>query len=822
MAKNNKWFKNDADKSGIFKGTRGPAQDAGGADSDEKVKVSSNDTTPGYLNGKLVAGANVTLTEGADGADEILTISATDADTNDKVKVSADDSTEDYLEQKIVAGKSIIINTLFPAGDEDLQISADIKTGKSLWVDITNGNNATAIVGSLSYSYLTIGAAVTDAVAGDTVLVLPGVYSETLELNKDISVIGVGGYPVTTIAGTGGGGPTVSLGIGSITGFKVITYSGDAAIKYTGLLTTVSYLNQIAVSGPAGIAAAGTYGLHHNGTAKVIVNEFRFTGGNFDSFVHCDGQGILALTGMHVPGGGNITNAISATGGTGPTGTRLQLSDINSGSPTVTNAISLGEATIIIRNSALFNCVNGIHITTLNYNLQGTAIRLDSTGAYDILVDDMGLGTIFLGTINLTACELQEGKISIPTNFLASDHNWTFQDAKSTIDNASYRCFTDLTIGHAEKGFRGDFGAGCPTARGMLVYQYDDSSISYLNVSEAAASSDIGDTFTFASTSIDEALYFALSLQNDSDVLKCFGMELYVAGSRLGGTIVAEVWDGSGWAEVGMMETLAAPPYTPIVGQNIWGPVPLAKYSHLRLGIDNDTSWTKNDPPGLGTDYYWVRLRQSVAVGQAGIFGQAKLHTNTTRTNEDGLLEYFGNARRPKLQLMHNALLYELSSIAGKDQVIDFSADISIKIKKNKLEFNAIDGSGSTFQVSPGVDVSFPAIFRIAWQPESTNVGDIVMHIRYNIFKDGFLLDGSLATTTITYDGTPGNQPILTTGGIANELQYLDVPIDISSAVPGISYVALSFERDGPNGLDDFTGDMIISMVQLTAHEWVG
>ena len=45
--------------------------------SDEKTKVSSNDSTAGYLNGKLVAGTNITLTEGSDGADETLTIAST-------------------------------------------------------------------------------------------------------------------------------------------------------------------------------------------------------------------------------------------------------------------------------------------------------------------------------------------------------------------------------------------------------------------------------------------------------------------------------------------------------------------------------------------------------------------------------------------------------------------------------------------------------------------------------------------------------------------------------------------------------------------------
>jgi len=41
------------------------------------VKVSANDTTAGYLNGKLVAGANISLTEGSDGGNETLTVALT-------------------------------------------------------------------------------------------------------------------------------------------------------------------------------------------------------------------------------------------------------------------------------------------------------------------------------------------------------------------------------------------------------------------------------------------------------------------------------------------------------------------------------------------------------------------------------------------------------------------------------------------------------------------------------------------------------------------------------------------------------------------------
>jgi hypothetical protein len=46
------------------------------AATDEKAKVSSNDTTPGYLDGKLVAGSGITLTTNNDGGNETLTITA--------------------------------------------------------------------------------------------------------------------------------------------------------------------------------------------------------------------------------------------------------------------------------------------------------------------------------------------------------------------------------------------------------------------------------------------------------------------------------------------------------------------------------------------------------------------------------------------------------------------------------------------------------------------------------------------------------------------------------------------------------------------------
>jgi hypothetical protein len=64
--------------SNVLKVYNGSAWVSIESNTDQSVKVSSNDTTAGFLNGKLVAGTAITLTEGSDGGNETLTITAED------------------------------------------------------------------------------------------------------------------------------------------------------------------------------------------------------------------------------------------------------------------------------------------------------------------------------------------------------------------------------------------------------------------------------------------------------------------------------------------------------------------------------------------------------------------------------------------------------------------------------------------------------------------------------------------------------------------------------------------------------------------------
>lgn len=59
----------------VANGTKTLSDITAAAGTDEKAKISSNDTTQGYLNGKLVAGDGIAFTENNNGSNETLTVS---------------------------------------------------------------------------------------------------------------------------------------------------------------------------------------------------------------------------------------------------------------------------------------------------------------------------------------------------------------------------------------------------------------------------------------------------------------------------------------------------------------------------------------------------------------------------------------------------------------------------------------------------------------------------------------------------------------------------------------------------------------------------
>ena len=131
----------------------------GSASTDEKVKISSGDTTAGRLDAKLVAGTNITITKLNPGVDEQLSISAAGGTDAHDVKVSSDDSTPSTLDGKIVAGTNVTLTVLNPGANEqisiaasggtdahDVKVSSDDSTPSTLDGKVVAGTNVTLTV----------------------------------------------------------------------------------------------------------------------------------------------------------------------------------------------------------------------------------------------------------------------------------------------------------------------------------------------------------------------------------------------------------------------------------------------------------------------------------------------------------------------------------------------------------------------------------------------------------------------------------------------------------------------------------------------------
>jgi hypothetical protein len=100
---------------------------------DEKVKISSNDTTSDYIENKIIA-VNLTSYVTPEGGDESFVIR-----DDEKSKVSSNDSASDYLQNKLTAGTNVTITVLNEGGVEELQINSTA-SGSSVgdFLDLTD------------------------------------------------------------------------------------------------------------------------------------------------------------------------------------------------------------------------------------------------------------------------------------------------------------------------------------------------------------------------------------------------------------------------------------------------------------------------------------------------------------------------------------------------------------------------------------------------------------------------------------------------------------------------------------------------------------
>lgn len=271
---------------------------------DERTKVSSNDTTAGYLNGKLVAGTGISFIENNDGGNETLTISSS-------ITQYTDEQVDDRVAALLVAGTNITLT--YDDGAGTLTIDAT-GGGASTLDDLTDAIITTpSIYQHLEYddgdsawknvSDLTMasGAIITSA-SGEVLTIQPSyalyMYSPNGPITIEAGVEAGAGAAFDMLAGsatsdnnTGGGYTmTAGTGFGSGAGGNLTLHAG-----YGGDDDGPGGNVDLESGGGGGSGVAGKIRLRAGVTAYAMLDTSNLILSN-RTFLFPDADGTFALT----------------------------------------------------------------------------------------------------------------------------------------------------------------------------------------------------------------------------------------------------------------------------------------------------------------------------------------------------------------------------------------------------------------------------------------------------------------------------------------------------------------------------------------------
>ncbi len=297
--------------------------------------------------------------------------------------------------------------------------AANFLTSKVVWVDATAGSDATGARNNAAKPFATIEAAVTAAVAGDTVFVHPGSYTPTASISKDNIQIwceeGVSiSYNTTLITGLSNGATFKLMGRAAFTA----TGTSQRLVNVSGSTPDIF----VEIESHAASAAGGTHTIRIDGDARLYLSVFKDfvvqntttaigVGNGFSSSsssrivavingdltntstgaaVECrqSGQGFIRASRIRATGGG----AAVTSGGSGSTNWHIEADEVAGGSAgvtiTATASCSVRARTITASAGPGISLTASTTITVLGCdNISGTTFGVTlSTGT--VTLDD--------------------------------------------------------------------------------------------------------------------------------------------------------------------------------------------------------------------------------------------------------------------------------------------------------------------------------------------------------------------------------------------------------------------------------------------------
>lgn len=317
----------------------------------------------------------------------------------------------------------------------------------------------------------------------------------------------------------------------------------------------------------------------------------------------------------------------------------------------------------------------------------------------------------------------------------------------------------------------------------------------------------------FQDVSSNNCLYFG----SEKDI---FGFKINVITSTTSITelddIIWEFWNGSSWVEFYVMQTY--PDYPCNTYDKSF--VSIVSKFHIRFGL------TSNAPFALlslnGFNKNWLRLRVVNTLSSIPRGGYLKIHTNSTRINNDGYTELFGSARTNNALSIHP---YPSTASPG-NQTFYINENLSMMKYNNIFPSNALNRIGFNFKMPTSIDISFPIKLNLSFIGDNTSAGDVEWVFRYTYTKE----DSPIYLTLLDSQNNP-NPNVMTITKITNLLANQNnkdkrdtINIDIHT-IPGnpsgVNHIFYgTLERNSGVNLDTYPGNIMLAHIDANYISW--
>jgi len=465
-------------------------------------------------------------------------------------------------------------------------------------------------------------------------------------------------------------------------------------------------------------------------------------------------------------------------------------------------------------NGTIFDCVEGLDVTGASTIAHIRGINFDDN-THNMIINDN------LAEVLITHCELDEQKITLPSNFTS---DMVFADTNSNALH-SYKILSELNVGSFDKPSASSFGGGGESTRTMVVLRNDNAEVgTWTDITTEVTSQSSSTVDMFDGLTANNAVYVGVDQPFPGLTINLTQIIDYGTGD-----IQTEYWNGTAWVDFSSMVSRVTSPYTPLGNMALLH----TGETNYRFGIGTRTSdWTTKT---LNSETkYWVRIIISALIDQMPILEQVKHHANKTKINSDGFMEFFGTAR-PIRKIVFDPNIAKPAQNSPLNQDTYVITSLGIGRTENRFVTGVRDSTGFSLTMPTDIDTSWPLSLRLTWFPIGTPVVGVTDEIRWEIIITKSSVGDSIGTSSGTapasngYEATYTSTPTILSAS-ANQQQVTEIDMDVSWFVsdredsdPLGKYgdqIWVELSRVGSNAADTWTGDIALNAITPVYHAW--